>query len=147
MFFDEMQQGGTTPDVLKYVLGGIGLLLSNALTYWLSRPKSKSELAKNLADTQKSEADTAKIRVETIALLLKEVDEMIATTLALRSEIDIRSGERAAALNLIRKMSAEAGELIDLTLTTGSVQVVRMKMVGISERLHNLREILELKKA
>lgn len=145
MLFDEMQQTGSTPEVLKYVLGAVGLLLSNGLTYWLARPKSKSELDKNLADTHKSEADATKIRVETIALLLKEVDEMIVTVKNLRLEIDLRSGERSKALKLIERMSSEAGELIDLSITTGAVQVVRMKLVGISERLHGLREILELK--
>lgn len=137
MMFDDIQQGGSTPEVLKYVLTALGFLITNALTYWISRNKNKSEVDKN-------HADTTKTRVETIGLLLKEVDEMILTTKQLRSEIDVRADERLVAVSLIKKMITEAGELIDLTIKTGSVQAVRMKSVGISESLYKLRDFLDL---
>ena len=148
---EEIQQAGQglvtqqTLDVLKYVLTALGLVVTNLITYFATRPKTKSEVDKNLADTHKSEADAVKTRVETIAMLLNEVDEMLVTTKLLRTEIQVRVKERVEALAIIKKMIHEAEELIDLAVTVGAVQVVRMKAVMILERLHKLRDLLEVK--
>lgn len=135
---DEAQQGGAALEVLKYVLTGAGLLLSNVITYWLSKKKNKSDLAK-------TDADTTKTRVETVNLLLKEVDEMIVTTQRLRAEVDSRVLDRLEVLKLVNRTSAEVNELIELCLKTGAVQELRMKVVLIAERLYKIRDLLEIK--
>ncbi len=145
MPLEEIPQASHTIEILKSVWGVVGPVITGAATYFFLKKKNKSEVEKNYADTHKSEADATKSRVETIAMLLNEVDDMIVTTKELRAKIGGLSDNREAALTIINKAIKETSDLIDVAVTTNSAQLVRLRAVGVSEKLYRLKTLLELK--
>lgn len=171
MFLEELPKTEGFSDAAKFGAAAAMMVLTNIVTFFLSRRKSDSEIGKNLADAHKSEAETMKTNVSTIASLVDEIDDMILTVKGLRKEVSTLEGvtdelrdavktaelheaeelnrlhrvfeaDKMMLLESINKTITTVSALIDIMCSQGVAQELRMKAVKVLEMLYAVKEQL-----